>query len=138
MILTRYPMSSFEFGEEFLDVLPFSLSGILQALADALAGVGASRDVEQALIGFGVLHDYRSLAFHGENYRALALSELFHKIARPATERGQLLNILGNVQHRSYSYSSTFLGAIRKRTRCKEGLVRAAYRREFPSHSCPG
>lgn len=39
-----------------------ALGRILAALPDALRGVGLCRDIEQALIGFGVLHDGRGLA----------------------------------------------------------------------------
>src|ERR1017187_435717 len=104
MNLSLYAMSSFEFGKKILGVAPFPLPCLLQALADAFAGIGASRDIEQSLIGFCVLYDCRGSAFHGEDYRAFALSELFHKIAGAATERGERLNILGDVQHKSCSY----------------------------------
>ncbi len=60
MILTRYAMGSFEFREQFFDLPPFSPPGLFRALADAFGGVGTGRDVEQAPIGFRILHDYLS------------------------------------------------------------------------------
>ncbi|SPF56126.1 hypothetical protein SBA4_7860003 [Candidatus Sulfopaludibacter sp. SbA4] len=83
MTSTRYAMSRFELGEELLDVAALCLTGFLQALADTFVHVGAGSDIEQALVGMGVLCDRRSLAFH---YDARALPDLLHQTSRSAAE----------------------------------------------------
>src|SRR5580658_3912763 len=100
VILTRYAMRGFEFGEEFLDVAAFATLCLDQALADALAGIGAGGEVEEALIGLGIHDDSGSLAFHREYNGAFALLELLHKVAGPAAESSQRLDILRNIKHR--------------------------------------
>ena len=44
-----------------------ALAHVLQALADALARVGLSCNIQQPLIGFGVLHNGGGLALYGQN-----------------------------------------------------------------------
>jgi len=92
-------MGGFECGEEFLDVKAFAPLCVVEALADALAGVGAGSEVEEALIGLGVLNHSGSLAFNREHNGAFALLELLHKIAGSAAEGGQRLDILRNIEH---------------------------------------
>src|ERR1700722_15561889 len=99
MSLTRYAMRGFEFGEELFGVPALPVPGLFQALADAFASVGAGGDIEQALIGLGILHDSRGPAFDREHHRPLALFELLHKIARTPAEGSQRLNVLGDVDH---------------------------------------
>jgi hypothetical protein len=53
---------------------------VIKPLADSFVYVGASGDVEQPLIGSGILDDRFGLALHGENHRPPALLELFHEI----------------------------------------------------------
>src|SRR5580698_7222238 len=96
MILTRYAMRGFEFGEEFLDVAALAPLCLAEALADARGGVGAGGDVEESLIRLGVLNHGGRLAFHREHNGAFALLELLHKVAGPAAESGQRLDILRN------------------------------------------
>jgi hypothetical protein len=69
----RYAMGGFEFGKELLDVASFALLGLFEALADALVSVGASGDVEQALIGFCILNDGRCLALDRQDHGPFAL-----------------------------------------------------------------
>src|SRR5689334_6326696 len=88
MILTRYAMRGFELGEEFLRVPSLPCFRLLQPLPDAFAGISARRNVKQALIGFGILHDGGSLALDGEHDGAFAFLELFYEIARPAPKGG--------------------------------------------------
>jgi hypothetical protein len=76
-----------------------SVGYVIQALTDAFLGIGLGSNIEQSLIGFGVLHDGRCFPPHGEHHGALVPSELFHEIAGPATEGGQRLDVLGNVKH---------------------------------------
>jgi hypothetical protein len=49
-----------------------SVRYVIKSLTDAFLGIGAGSNVEQPLIGFGVLHDCRCLPLHGEHYGALA------------------------------------------------------------------
>jgi hypothetical protein len=58
-----------------------SVGYVIKALADAFRCVGTGRNVEQALISLGVLHDSRCLTLHREYYGALALLELLHEVA---------------------------------------------------------
>jgi hypothetical protein len=94
-------MFGFELAEESSCRPYFPFLRILQALPDTFLYVGARCNVEQSLIGFGVLHNGRSLALHGKHYGALAFLELFHEIARPAPERRQRLNVTRDVKHGS-------------------------------------
>lgn len=84
-------------GFEVLEKLPrwadLPLCRVRQALADALLGIGARSNIEQALVGFGVLHDGRRFSLHGQYYGALGLFELFHKVAGSAAERRQRLDV---------------------------------------------
>src|SRR5450755_2903245 len=87
--LTRYAMPDVEALEKLPRRADLALFCVLQPLTDALVGVGLGSNVEQALIGFGVLHDGRSLSLYGQHHGALGFLELFHEITRPATERRQ-------------------------------------------------
>jgi hypothetical protein len=59
MSLTRYAIRGFKFREKLLGVAPSSSLGIVQALTDTFGCVGLGGNIEQALIGFGVLNDRR-------------------------------------------------------------------------------
>jgi len=72
---------------------------IAEALTDRLEYIGAGGQVQQALIGSRVLHDGLGFALDSKNYRPFALLELFHKLAGPAPERRQRLNVFGYVEH---------------------------------------
>jgi hypothetical protein len=58
-------MSGFEFGEELLGIATLSTAGLLQTLANSFASVGAGCNIEQSLIGSGILDDSRGFPFHG-------------------------------------------------------------------------
>ena len=66
-----------------------SVGYIIEPLTDAFLCIGAGGNVEQALIGFGVLHDSRRLPLYRKHHRALALFKLFHEVAGPAAEGRQ-------------------------------------------------
>src|ERR1019366_288628 len=99
MILTRYSMRGFEFGEELLRVAPLSKPGLVQALANSLASVGAGRDVEQPLIGSGVLDDGLGFAVDCQHHWPLAFLELLHEIPGAPAKSRERLNVLGDVKH---------------------------------------
>jgi hypothetical protein len=50
-----------------------SVGYILEGLTDSFLFIRAGRNVEQTLVGFGVLHDGRRLPVHGKHDGALAL-----------------------------------------------------------------
>src|SRR5579864_1214988 len=72
VMLTTYAMCGFELAEKVSCWTHPSLLRILKALSDAFLGIGARGNVEQTLIGFGVLHNSRRFALHGEHHWALA------------------------------------------------------------------
>jgi hypothetical protein len=82
------------------------VNDVLHALPDGLVDIGASGAVEQALIGFRVLHDGLRLAVDGKDHGSPALLDRLKKFARLPPEIGQRLNVLRDVEHRR---SSSFL-----------------------------
>ncbi len=72
---------------------------ILKPLPDSLSHVGLSRDVEETLIGFGILHDRFRFAIDGENQGSLGFLKTFHEFTRIAPECGYGLNIFLDVKH---------------------------------------
>src|SRR5208283_2251406 len=64
--LTAYAMRGFEVREKLPRRPELALLGVLQALTDSLLGIGTRCDVEQLLVGCGVLHDGRRPALHGQ------------------------------------------------------------------------
>src|ERR1700733_11837207 len=84
--LTRYAMLGFKFVKELPRGPCSSFFYVLQTLSDALLCVGTGGNVEQALIGLGILHDGCCLPLHRKHHWALALLELFHKVAGTSAE----------------------------------------------------
>jgi hypothetical protein len=72
---------------------------VLKPLADTLNRVGLRSDVEQALIGFSVLHNRFRFAVNGKNQRPLGFLEALHEFSRIAAECGHRLNVFLNVEH---------------------------------------
>src|SRR5258708_16269512 len=72
---------------------------VLKPLPDSLSRVGLRRDVEKALIGFGILHDRFRFAIDGENQRPLGFLEALHEFSRIAAGCGHRLNVFLNVEH---------------------------------------
>jgi hypothetical protein len=92
-------MRGFEFGKEFLHVSTFALLGFFEALANAFASVGKGGDVEESLIRLGILHNSGGLASDREHNRPFGFLKVFQKVARPAAEGGQRLDILCDIEH---------------------------------------
>src|ERR1039457_6927900 len=113
VILTTYAMLGFKLGEKLSRWPCPSCFHILQTLTDAFLLIRHGGKVEQALIGFGVLDNSRCLPIHRKHHGALALLELFHEVAGLAAERGQRLDVLGDVKHGPAPIESTLLGAAR-------------------------
>jgi hypothetical protein len=78
--------------EELARRLAFSFR-LLQSLANAFAGIGRRRYVEQSLVGSGVL-DHGGLAFHREDHGALASPQLFEEVCRTAAEPSSAIGCL--------------------------------------------
>jgi hypothetical protein len=57
------------------------------------------RSVEQALIGFGILHDRFCLSIDGKNQRFLRFLEMLHELPRIAAKRRHRLNVFFDVKH---------------------------------------
>jgi len=72
---------------------------VLKPLPYSFNGIGLRRDVEQALIGFGILHDRFRFAVNGKNQRPLGFLETFHEFSRIAPECGHGLNVFLDVEH---------------------------------------
>src|SRR5712691_133078 len=103
MILTRYAMRRFKIRKELFDVAAFLLPGFLDTLSDTLVSVGTGRDIKQALVGLGVLHNRSRFTLNRQDNGALAPLELFHKITRAAAEGCQRVNVFSDVEHRNPS-----------------------------------
>lgn len=71
---------------------------IFDALSDTLKCIGLCGDVEQALIGFGILDDCFRLSVDRKNQRFLRFLELLHELPRIAAERRHRLNVFFDVK----------------------------------------
>jgi hypothetical protein len=74
-------MLGFELVEEFAGRADSSFHNVIKSLADAFMNIGLSRDVEQSLVGGGVLNDGSCLSVDSQHYGALCSPELFDEIA---------------------------------------------------------
>jgi hypothetical protein len=73
--LTAYATQGFEFIETASK--PYSTCGrVIEALPNAFGGISHRGDVEQSLVGSGILYNSGSLTIHGENDRALGFELL--------------------------------------------------------------
>src|SRR5271157_1294087 len=77
VMLTRYALLGFKLGEKFPRGPRSSFFHIFQTPTDAFLRIRAGGKVEQALIGFGILHDGRCLPVYRQHHRALAFLKLF-------------------------------------------------------------
>src|SRR5579863_2122458 len=103
--LTRYAMLGAEFFEGLSRGFVSAALQVLHALANAFAGIGAGSDVEEPLVGVGILHDRLGLAVHSYDHRAFALLELLHELAGPPAEGGERLNVLLQIE-RPHGFSN--------------------------------
>jgi hypothetical protein len=99
-------------GFELVEKLPrgpsLSFFRTLKALSDAFLGVGMGGNIEQSLIGFGILHDGGCFPLHCEYHGTLAFFKLFYEIAGTTPESRQRLDILGYVKHRPAPIKAPF------------------------------
>jgi hypothetical protein len=72
---------------------------VIQALADTFFGIGARSDIEQALIGCGVLHNGGGFSVYREHYRAFSFLKLLHEVPGGSAECGQRLDVARDINH---------------------------------------
>ena len=75
-----------------------AIGNVLKALPDALG-----RQIEQLLVGLGVLHHGGGFSVHGQNQRPLGLSQVAQKLCRVVAEGRHGLNVFGDVHRTSFS-----------------------------------
>jgi len=98
VMLTRYAILGFKLVEKLSDWSCTAMCYVVEPLANTFLSIGARGNVEQTLIGFGVLHDRCSFAVNREHYRAFGLLELFHEVAGRPAKCSQRLNVTSDVQ----------------------------------------
>jgi len=79
-------MPGFELFEESPRRPDPAFPDVTQSLADALCCIGLRRDIEEPLIGLGILHNGRGLSVNRQHHRTFGFPELFQKIARSPLE----------------------------------------------------
>jgi hypothetical protein len=57
-----------------------SVCDVVQTLTDTFLSIGTGGNVEEALIGFGVLHNGSGFSVHCQHHRTFCLFELFYEI----------------------------------------------------------
>jgi hypothetical protein len=72
---------------------------IFKSLADAFLGAGFRCEVPQPLVLGGALEDSFGFAVYGEDNGPLRLPELLEEFDGVVAERGEGLDILGDVDH---------------------------------------
>jgi len=76
-----------------------SVNHVIKTLADSFLQIRAGGDVQQALVGFGILHDRRCLPLHPKHHGTLTFLQLSHEVAGTAAEGRQRLDVLGDVKY---------------------------------------
>ena len=71
---TRYGMFAANLVKHLSRRACASVGDVIKPLADTFLGIGPRGNIEQSLIGFGVLYDGRCFALHHEDDGALAFS----------------------------------------------------------------
>jgi len=72
---------------------------ILEALADPFSCFDLRGDVEQTLIGFGILHGCSALSVDGKHERFFGLLKVLHELRGISAESGHRLNVFLDVEH---------------------------------------
>jgi hypothetical protein len=90
-------------GFEIVEKLPrrpdLSFLRVLQPLTDAFLDIGMGSNVEQTLVGFGILYDSRSPSLYRKHHGALIFFKLFHEVPGPPPEGRQRLDVIRDVNH---------------------------------------
>jgi len=77
----------------------FSSLEFFESLTDALLDVGEGGEVEEALVGGGILEDGFRFAVDGEDDGALGSFQLLEEFGGVVAEGGEGLGVLGGVDH---------------------------------------
>jgi len=77
----------------------FSSLEFFESLTDALLDVGEGGEIEEALVGGGILEDGFGFAVDGEDDGALGGFELLEEFGGVVAEGGEGLGVLGGVDH---------------------------------------
>src|SRR5271167_2375300 len=94
---TRYVMLRADLVEHRLGRPDSAVTEIVKSLANALTSAVLGCEIEQTLIGFGILHDRRRLAVHRQDDRTFGLLEMAQNIGRTIAESGHRLNVFSDV-----------------------------------------
>src|SRR5205807_1349607 len=97
--LTRYGMVAAEHLQCLTGWTHTTLLYVFEALPDSLKSIGLCGNVEQALIGFGILNDRFRLSIDRKNQRFLRFLEVLHELPWIAAERRHRLNVFFDVKH---------------------------------------
>src|SRR6266404_2919624 len=97
--LTRYGMVAPEHFQSLTRRTHTTLLYVFEALPDSVKGIGLCGNVEQTLIGLGILHDRFRLSIDRKNQRLLRLFEMLHELPRIAPECRHRLNVFFDVKH---------------------------------------
>jgi len=92
-------MLRFKIREKLSRRLYPSLFHVFEALANSFLCIGTCRNIEQALVGFGILDDGCSFPFDNKDNGPPGLFELSHEVTGPSAECCQRLNIFRDVEH---------------------------------------
>jgi hypothetical protein len=101
VMLTRYAILGVKLAEKLSRWSCTAMGYVVDPLANAFLRIGARDNVEQTLIGFGVLHNRCSFAVDREHHRAFGLLKLLHEVAGRPAKRGQRLNVTRDVHYLS-------------------------------------
>jgi hypothetical protein len=91
--LTWYDMAAPEDFQRFASRTHAALFQVFEALTDAFEYICLRGDIQEALIGFGILHDGFGLTVDGENEWFFGLFEMFYKLRWIAPESCHGLNV---------------------------------------------
>jgi hypothetical protein len=88
-----------KFIEKFAGGTSASCCDIFETLADAFVDVGCGGEVEEALVGGGVLDNGFGFAVDSEDDGAAGLFEALHHFDGVVAEGGEGLDVFGDVDH---------------------------------------
>src|SRR3984893_4688905 len=96
-MLTTYAMLLTHLLEELVRWTPLASAKLGQSLADAFVDIGLCDEVEEVLVGGGVLDDGFGFTVDGEDDGTLGLFETLHHFDRGVAEGGEGLDVFGDV-----------------------------------------
>src|SRR6266478_9433455 len=97
--LTRYGMVAAEHLQRLTRGTHATPLCVFDALPDSLKCIGLCGDIEQTLIGFGILDDRFRLSIDRKNQRFLRFLEVLHELPWIAPECRHRLNVFFDIEH---------------------------------------